>query len=156
MLKENHPAYCQTHIHRMGARKTRKFNIILVYCIAVSYGIVKIVTPFVSFQNLVFRAKMVFVIWVWPSYFVTMRRKCVLHADQIWRSNSNYKYHFGSKNQFQEGHIMVSLFWQSHIWRSRCILLPGRTQMLHAVSTFSERQYGRQKLFLRVCSLRNR
>ena len=38
MLKENHTAYCQTHIHRMGARKTFKTNIILVYCIAVSYG----------------------------------------------------------------------------------------------------------------------
>ena len=37
MLKENHTVYCQTHTPRIGARKTRKFNIILVYCIAVSH-----------------------------------------------------------------------------------------------------------------------
>ena len=37
MLKKNHTACRQTHTPRVGARKTRKFNIILVYCIAVSY-----------------------------------------------------------------------------------------------------------------------
>ena len=57
MLNKTHTAYRQTHTPEVGVRKTKKFNIILVYCAAgaISKECKRVSVPEVLFKQLLKR-----------------------------------------------------------------------------------------------------